>query len=484
MNSFFHRRKILELLSVLGMTPHTASAQWLNSILGFDRDTVDVIVVGSGGAGLAAAVEAADLKASVLVLEKQAEIGGNTLISGGFYAAVDPIRQKKQGITDSEDLFFQQTYQYGEYRGRPSLIRHLVQEATSTLEWLEKLGMHFQPAVFELYGSHWPRSHIPVLPLGQGYIRTLSAAALQRKVNILTNRKVIDLIVDAGRVTGVITELQGKTKKFTARKGVVLAAGSFAANPELIKKFAPQLSGLTTNNTEASTGEVLMAAHKHGATLVDMEFVQCLPGCLPGKKFRVRFHNDVSRFILINHDGHRFVAEDSPRNVLRDAILSLPQKYGFNIIDNEGFQRSGIIIQKEAVKALEGGEAWKADSLRELALKIGVPADNLEKTVQEYNEGIYKGKDALGKRIHSLTLTLTKPPYWACYAGMTIHYTEGGLLINEKAQCLDKNEKPIPGLYAAGTITGGVHGKNRLGANGLTDAIVFGRTAGRNVAKE
>lgn len=443
----------------------------------------DVIVVGAGAAGLSAAVEAADNGASVLLLESQPEIGGNTLISGGFYASVDKKRQEKQGITDSVELHVQQTYDLGGRLGDPKLVRTMVTEAQESLEWLEKLGMHFQPRVFELYGAHWPRAHIPVLPLGQGYIRTLADACVKRGVELKVKCEVREILIKENKVVGVSCYCGNEYKQFYASRGVVLAAGSFAANPDLIQKISPKLKGLTTNNAPGSNGLAMLAAEKVGAKLVNLEFIQCLPGCPPGKKYRVRFHNDVSHFIFVNKNGERFIREDSPRDEFRDAVLSLPEKYGFIIIDDEGFRRAGILVQKEAVKAIEGGEAWKGETLEELAGKMGVPADNLIRTVEDYNEGERLGKDRLGKKIHSLTLPIAHPPFWACYAGMTVHYTEGGIAIDEKARVLNKKNQPIDGLYAAGTITGNVHGKNRLGANGLADAIVFGRIAGRQAAK-
>ena len=478
------RRQFNFVLSILTLGSGKATAGLFEKIFSNPNEW-DVIVVGAGAAGLAAAVEAAGNGSKVLLLESQSEIGGNTLISGGFYASVDPKRQAQQGIKDTVQLHVRQTMDFGGGLGDGKLVETMVKEAQGSLEWLESLGMHFQPNVFELYGAHWPRAHMPVLPLGRGYIKTLSDAATKRGVELKVDQEVRELIVSENRVVGVRAfSTKGTSGEFYARKGVVLAAGSFAANSDLVEKVYPAMKGLTTNNTPGSNGLAMLAAERIGAKLVNLQYIQCLPGCPAGKKYRVRFHNDVSHFIFVNQNGERFISEDSPRDELRDAVLSFPNKFAYVIIDNEGFRRAGILVQKEAVKALEGGEAWKGDTLEELAQKMGLPAQNLVKTVETYNQGVKAGKDAFGKKIHSLTIPISKPPFWACYAGMTIHYTEGGLAINEKAEVLNERGEAIKGLYAAGTITGNVHGKNRLGANGLTDAIVFGRIAGRNVAAE
>lgn len=401
-------RRSLFSAFLLTILPGPSYAGFIENIFNKGKSW-DVIVVGAGAAGLSAAVEAADNGASVLLLESQPEIGGNTLISGGFYASVDKKRQEKQGITDSVELHVQQTYELGGRLGDPKLVRTMVTEAQESLEWLEKLGMHFQPRVFELYGAHWPRAHIPVLPLGQGYIRTLADACVKRRVELKVKCEVREVLTKDNKVIGVGAYCGNEYKQFYARRGVVLAAGSFAANPDLIQKISPKLKGLTTNNAPGSNGLAMLAAEKVGAKLVNLEFIQCLPGCPPGKKYRVRFHNDVSHFIFVNKNGERFIREDSPRDEFRDAVLSLPEKYGFIIIDDEGFRRAGILVQKEAVKAIEGGEAWKGETLRELADKMSVPADNLIRTVEDYNEGVRLGKDRLGKKIHSLTLPIAHP---------------------------------------------------------------------------
>jgi urocanate reductase len=474
------RRALLTAAAALPLEAEAASlADFLPSWLTSDAD---VIVVGSGAAGLSAAVEAAKAGASVLVLEKASEIGGNTLISGGYFAAVDPGRQVKQGISDSADLFFRQAYELGGRKADPALVRCMADNSESALKWLEGLGMAFRPKVIEIYGSHWARCHVPVLPLGNGYIRALSYAAISLGVRIKTGCQVTDILFQKGRAAGVEALEEGRKKVFRARRGIVIASGSFAASEELVARFAPQLRGLTTDNVPEATGEVMMAAHAHGVALVGMEYIQCLPGCPPGKKHRVRFHSDVSRYIFVNRLGRRFCREDGPRDELRDAVLAQPGRYAYSIIDSEGFRNYGIIVQKEAVQALEAGEAWKSDTAAGLARKIGVPGEALAASIAQFNRAVETKEDPFGRSPRELKSPLSHPPYWACYAGMTVHYTEGGLAISTRAQCLGEGGEPVPGLFAAGAVTGGVHGSNRLGGQGLTDAVVFGRLAGRSAA--
>lgn len=160
----------------------------------------DVIVIGAGAAGLSAAIAAAEAGASVVVVEKQPEVGGNTLISGGYFAAVDPLRQKRQSISDSESLFLKQMLESGGGRADPKLARVLVGQASEALIWLEHLGMRFQDHVIEIYGAHWPRCHKPMMPSGRGYIYTLSAAA---RLGVAVTVGARAFRIDAfGRVSG------------------------------------------------------------------------------------------------------------------------------------------------------------------------------------------------------------------------------------------------------------------------------------------
>ena len=448
-----------------------------------DENEYDVVVIGGGAAGLTAAVSAAEEGASVLLLEKQADVGGNTRISGGFFAAVDPERQSRQGIEDSVEKFYGQMMESGGPRTNPDLARILVNEAGDALRWLEGYGMRFQDEVIEIYGAHWPRCHIPLMPAGEGYIYTLSSAASRLGVAVKVRARAERLERTADGAVRVRVAEPGGVRTYGARRGVVIASGGFGANRKMIARFAPNLADLTNDNTPGSTGEMLLEAERHGAALVNMDSVQCLPGCPPGRKLRIVLHSDVSRFILVNSEGRRFIREDGRRDVLRDAVLALPERYAYSIVDDEGFRSYNILMRRNAVVGVETGDAWRADTPEELARAMGLPPETLRKTIDDYNEGVRRKRDAFGKSSAELLHEIRKPPFWACFAGMTIHYTMGGLATDAKAQVLSDSGEPLLGLFAAGEATGGVHGINRMGANGINDAVVFGRIAGRNAAR-
>jgi len=453
----------------------------------WDR-TVDVVVVGSGGAGLAAAVTAADKGANVLVLEKMAVIGGNTMISGGFFNAADPKRQSRMNIQDSPENHFKQTIAAGDFRADVEKVKILTANANDAVQWLESLGMKFEDKVFQVYGALYPRSHIPVEPKGTGYIKTLKAACDKRGIKILTETKLDAIIREkqlSGRVLGV-KAFDKRKKPFyvRAKKAVVLASGGFGANRELRSLHDPRMKDLTTTNHPGATGEVILQAMNIGGYPIGMDYIQCNPGAPPGRDLRITLHLDVSGFIFVDKRGKRFVAEDERRDVLREAILNLPEKYGFTVLDDAVFQGYDKITRNTTMAGIKEGDAWTADSLEGLAAKMGVPADAFAATVKRYNDVIVAGKadPDFGKKPRNLTKKIEKPPFWACFAGMAVHHTMGGLNISTKAEVLDHDRKVIPGLYAAGEVTGGIHGTNRVGGNAIADIFVFGRIAGFNAA--
>ena len=448
--------------------------------------SADVIVVGGGGAGLAAAARAAELGASVIVLEKTAAVGGNTLIASGYYAAVDPERQAPLGIRDSVENFYGLLLANAGPSADTGRLMRMAVEARPVMRWLESLGVAFSRDVFEISGSLFPRNYKPVMPNGEGYVRQLGARAGQLGVRVLRNTRATALVSSmttqgVPRITGVTAELpDGTTAHFTGRLGIVVATGGFSANPEMIARYAPQYKGLTHDNVPSATGEMILAAQKAGAKLVDMGIVQCQPGCPVGGTRRVRFHNDVKRFILLDGEGRRFAAEDGRRDTLRDKVLSLPGGVAYVLVDDEGFRSYNRLIQREAVLAVETGDAWTDDSIEGLARQVGFSPAVLRDTLERYAAGNRAGRDEFGKKLENVR-PIVKPPFWLAPAAMTVHATSGGIAVDAVGHALDKNGQVIPGLWAAGEATGGLHGENQLGGCGLTDAFVFGHAAAESI---
>lgn len=311
----FRRDFLLTALAVAA--PAAAFAQDINW-----RLSCDALVVGAGGAGLAAAVRASELGAEIILIEQNAHLGGNTLISGGFLGVVDPIRQAPLGIIDSKEKHFRDIWDNGDKIANPALVRTLVHEAPRMLSWLEAKGVKFQDEVIEIYGSHFPRCHKPIFPNGTAYVRALTGALMQRKVNVMTETKAIELVQDNnGRIIGIKAVSKRDEFFIRARKDIILTAGGFGANLKTVAAFDPRLKGLPSNCPSGSTGDMLFAARRIGASVVDLSEIQCLPGPISDKSIRVRFHNDVRRFIFVNDEGQRFVDERARRDELKEKIL-------------------------------------------------------------------------------------------------------------------------------------------------------------------
>lgn len=446
--------------------------------------TEQVVIVGAGGGGLTAAVSAAQNgQKGILVLEKIPFPGGNTAISGGGMNAVDDKRQKAQGIEDTIENHYKNTIQGGDYRGNPDLIRELVENAPETVAWLESMGMKFKDKIYQVYGSLYPRGHAPFGSLGADYIKVLTDQCKKLGIPIQTNTKVIGLIRETpltGKILGVKVLVKGKVEYIRAEKAVIVAAGGFGANKEMRALHDPRMKNLTTTNHVGATGDLLPLLVDVGADLTGMDHIQCNPGCPPGRKHRVPLHQG-GRFIIVDKNGQRFIREDERRDVIRDAVLAQPNNTAWGVLDQTRWDMVNKGQQDAAIKGLETGDAWKADTIEELAKKMGLPPENLKKTVDEFNEGVKQKKDKLGKYERNL-FPIVNPPFWGCYVGMSVHHTMGGVVINTKAQVIDRRGQVIPSLYAVGEVTGGIHGANRLGGNAIADCLTFGRLVGKEIA--
>ncbi len=460
-----------------------------------EKETVyeaDVIVIGAGNAGLAAAVSAAESGASVIVLEKMPMVGGNSVRSGGVYNAVHPEKQKQQNIEDSEELFYQHTMEGGDNKGNPALVSTLVKNALDGLQWLESYGLKFENTVTQAPGALWVRSHQPKEPAGgNGVVSTLKKAADDLNVDIRLETKAIELLTDdSGKVIGVKAETVGKDKKeieYKAKKGVVVATGGFGAGVDIRTRYNPNLTAeIPTTNHPGATGDGIVMMEKLNAEFIDMDIIQIHPLALPstgGLEGGARYMAGIENIILVNGEGNRFIAEDARRDTLTSALFEHLKKTGVVYEIND----SQIVEEKnqwgQSVEDLiEKGIIIKAETLADLEKALNIPDGNLQKTIADYNLAVENKKDSeLNRELFDKKIEVG--PFFAVSRVPSVHYTIGGVKINENTEVLDKEGNVIKGLFAAGEVTGGVHGGNRLGGNGVTDTIVFGRIAGKNASK-
>ena len=289
--------------------------------------TVDVIIVGAGGAGLAAAITALEKGAKVAILEKLGMPGGNTMVSGGGMNGAIVEEAKKAGIEDSPKLHTEQTLAAGDFRADPALVAQYAEKMPETVEWFRKLGVTFTP-IYQIYGGLWPRCRNPQGQKGYAYIEAMLKRLKELKGEVLTNHKVTAFIREnpsEGRVLGVEVEVKGKKEYWRATKGVVATAGGYAYNAEMCAYFDPRLTKLSTTNQPGATGEVLVAMQDIGALAIGLDYIQCIPGTAPGYKSKGNLIQVIEYSIFVNKEGKRFVAEDSRRDVIRDATRRLPR---------------------------------------------------------------------------------------------------------------------------------------------------------------
>lgn len=462
----------------------------------------DIVIVGSGFAGLSAAIEANDAGATVVVLEKMPRAGGNSIIAGDGYAAVDPARQVLQGIEDSLSLHYKHTIEGGDYRGEPEKVWFMVENALDALHWLEKMGVKFLPTVSQGYGTLWPREHHTIGP-HSSILRTLLSQADKRGIKIRLKHKVTRIVREKpseGRILGVIVEIQGKKLQFKAKKAVILASGGFGADVKMRIKYDPGFDErFSTTNHTGATGECIKMACDVGADLKGMDYIQCVVqgrDIRTGKGrvgqmapiWRMVGWDLIDRIIYTNLKGERIVASDARRDCLTEAAMKTDEKVIVTIGDDLCREVCDIISRSEAENLGKKypNEVFKGDTIGELASRIGMNPRALENTVDKFNSYVDAKHDPdFGQSPSNLQYKIEKPPFWGGTSSPAVHFSMGGLVVKgTTTQVVDRWGNVIPNFYAAGEVTGGVHGTNRIGANAIPDCIVFGRVAGRNASKQ
>ena len=385
----------------------------------------------------------------------------------------------------------------GHNKGNPELVKYLTQNSMKSVEWLESMGVKFKDEIGTATGALWQRSHYPATPSGNTYIRSFEQVikGTNGAIQVLTDTQATDLLQDKGRITGVTAKHFGQQVILNAKDGVVIATGGFGANIKfrqevntgVWKSVKLDNSIGCTNIQKAAQGEGLLIAKKHGADLINLDDIQIHPCGTPGTGLMENIRTSGRNRIFVNVDGDRFVNEGAARDVLAGAIFAQPKSTYYVVVNKVRYpSRDWVDANGATIRDMVAlGSVVEANTLEELAKKTGMNPDKLKASVDNYNK-IVKGemKDPLGfKADNKADTTLTEGPWYACKKVPTVHHTMGGIKINVNAQVIDVNGKVIPGLYAAGEVTGGIHGSNRLGGNAIADIMTFGRAAGTNVVK-
>ena len=442
-------------------------------------DTADVVVVGAGAAGYTAAISAHDAGAKVILLEKQPITGGNSMVSAGGMNAAGTRMQTAKGVKDNAEVMFKDTMTGGKNASNPELVKVLAEKSSASIDWLTSIGADMSD-VGRLAGATASRAHRPAggAAVGAHLNQVLRKNASDRKIDVRVNSTVLQVLRNReGRATGV--QVEGKHRGFYTieAKAVVIASGGFSANASMVESYRPEYKGMTTSNQPGATGEGMKFGEAAGGQLIDMKEIQIHPTVAAGSRILITEGVRGNGAILVNKDGKRFVNELTTRDAASAAILQQRDKMAYLIID-EGIRKS--------LKQIEGyfhlDLVKEGATLRELAAAIGVPPDALENTVAKYNAAFDAKNDAEFKR-PDMPRPIRTPKYFAIGVQPGIHYTMGGLKIDTGTHVIGKDGKPIPGLFAAGEVTGGVHGANRLGGNSISETITFGRIAGKSAVK-
>ena len=492
------------------------------------EETVDVVVVGAGGAGMTAAITATDAGKKVIVVESQPIAGGNSVRStGGMNAAKTPYQDKNefkeaagvektlataaekfadnatitalaatvksqwdayqanpQGYFDSVELMELDTMIGGKGKNNPELVKALAENSADAIEWLASIGAEVKN-VGAFGGASVKRIHRPVNADGKvtavgAYIVPILEKNLQdRNVQFLFDTTANEIIMKDGKAVGIKGTGKDGHKVTINAKSVVIATGGFGANAEMVEKYKPELKGFATTNAEGAQGQGIDMATAAGSATVDMDQIQIHPTVHIEEDGNAHLITEGLRgdgAILVNAEGKRFYDEVSTRDKVSAAIIEQTDKSAWLIVDQAMVDKSAVIAGY-----IKSGYTVTGATYEELAKAMGVDEATFTSTMNTWNQAVEAKSDAEFGRT-SFANPLTTAPYYAIKITPAVHHTMGGIVINPKAEVLNEKGEAISGLYAAGEVTGGVHGANRLGGNAVADFVVFGRISGQSAA--
>ncbi len=461
----------------------------------------DVVIVGSGFAGVAAAIESKKKNVSTLLIEKMAVYGGNSAINGGAFAVAGSPLQKKLEVKDSVDLMVSDMLKAGRGLNHPELLKIIAEGTYGAYMLTLEYGVKYQDKLFQFGGHSVSRTLQTEHAVGGDILVPMIKGAKDLGVDFKNRCKLEEIVLDeSGRVCGIVVrdryifkkEDSGLIKRIRIKKGLVMATGGFGADIRFRMSQVPKLdASLDTTNHPGATSESLAALLLAGANPVQLDQIQDGPWASPDEKgFGTSpqfLQQSAFPFgILVDvRTGKRFVNENADRKTRADAIRTRVDEKGNPVYPVAFTVEEATGGSPSLPNALKYGVAHKFDTIKELAEFYGIPYEGLKEQVDMYNSMVEAGTDTqFGKPISKKVL-LKKGPFYAARAWTKVHHTMGGVEIDTKARVLSiKTGEPVPGLYAAGEVTGGIHGASRLGSCAIADCLVMGRIAGTNAASE
>jgi len=459
------------------------------------RETADVLVIGAGFAGFAAAAQAAAAGSTVVILEKMPQYGGNSAINLGDYAAWDDGRHRRALLglgEDSAERHAADALASGRYYGDPALVATMAHAAPAALDWMVAAGgLRLREGLHRQGGGAF-RMHLA--DSGRDYVEALRAIASRHGAVLRTGAKLVRIwrCGASGPVVGVAVETAAGRLDLAARKAVVLATGGFAADVAMRRSFRPPLTAAyNTTNHKGATGEAIRLAQAIGADALHLAFIEVHPFADPDSgaldtatlyALRLRRHGAI----IVSRAGRRFVDEEAPHDTVSQAAVATGARPSHTLFTEAMLAPAGEEQSAaEIAAALARGRIRRAATLAELGAALGIPGAALAATAERFCGFLAAGNDAdFARRLTPAMLPLADGPYYAIPHWPAVHFTAGGLRIDERARVIDLWGRPIPRLYAAGEVAGGIHGMGRVGGNSTTAPIVFGRIAGAEAAAQ
>ncbi|MDN7034597.1 flavocytochrome c [Lactiplantibacillus plantarum] len=444
------------------------------------KPNYDLVIIGSGGAGLTAAIQAHELGLNPVILEKMSKIGGNTTRASSGMNAAETNVQLHHHIVDSFGDFYGETLKGGGGMNNQALLKFFTEHSALAIDWLADHGIKLDDLTIT-GGMSVMRTHRPssMAPIGGFLVTELLKQVAADQLPLFTDVKVDELVVEAGKISGVKATTPDGAVTITAG-AVLLATGGFGANKTLLGQYRDDLKNYQTTNQPGATGDGILLAQAIGAKLVDMDQVQVHPTVQQDTDHAYLIGEAVrgEGAILVDNQGARFVNELDTRKNVTAAIDQLGGTGAYLIFDR------GI---RDRVKAVEFydhiGLVKTGTDLETLATATGLDAATLKQTVADWNQAVANHNDAAFNRTTGMDRDIAAGPFYSIHIAPAVHYTMGGIAINPATQVLNQDERPIAGLFAAGEVVGGLHGNNRIGGNSIAETVIFGRQAGQQMFK-